>query len=153
MRRESKLPAWFLFSAVNLNSAYKRLSLFKYKAAFKRTQHCWMLHVASVCTPCSCCWMLLCVVAQSLKPVKLFSQQLPTFLLFRDHRSVAQQCWIRLDSSSNIVGAAHAHYAWFTKTYGLYPSQDALQAPTSLGVVASECTPLPTCTQPELSLR
>ena len=97
--------------------------------------------------PVACCWMLLHVVAQSLKPVKLFRQQLPTFLLFRDHRSVAQQCWIRLDSSSNIVGAAHAHYAWFTKTYGLYPSHDALQAPTSLGVVASVCTPLPTCTQ------
>ena len=30
MRRESKLPAWFLFSsAVNLNSAYRQLSLFK----------------------------------------------------------------------------------------------------------------------------
>ena len=103
-----------------------------------------LLHVASVCT--SCC-MLLLVVAQSLKPVKLFSQQLPTFLLFRDRRSVAQQCWIRLHSSSNIVGATHAHYAWFTKTYGLYPSHDALQVPTLLGVVASVCTPLPTRTQ------
>ena len=49
------------------------------------SQHCWMLHVASVCTPCC---MLLYVVAQSLKPVKLFSQQLPTFLWFRDRRSV-----------------------------------------------------------------
>ena len=98
--------------------------------------------------PVACCWMLLlCVVAQSLKPVKLFSQQLPTFLLFHDRRSVAQQCWIRLHSSSNIVGDAHAHYAWFTKTYGLYPSHDALQVPTLLGVVASLCTPLPTRTQ------
>ena len=102
------------------------------------SQHCWMLHVASVCTP-SC--MLLDVVAQSLKPVKLFSQQLLTFLLFRDRRSVAQQCWIRLHSSSNIVGATHAHYAWFTKTY---PSHDALQVPTLLGDVASVCTPRPT---------
>ena len=91
--------------------------------------------------------MFLRVVAQSLKPVKLFSQQLPTFLLFCDRRSVAQQCWIRLHSSSNIVGATHAHYAWFTKTYGLYPSHDALQVPTLLGVVASVCTPLPTQTQ------
>ena len=33
--------------------------------------------------------MLLRVVAQSLKPVKLFSQQLPTFLLFRDRRRKA----------------------------------------------------------------
>ena len=90
---------------------------------------------------------MLHVVARSLKPVKLFSQQLPTFLLFRDRRSVAQQCWIRLHSSSNIVGAAHAHYAWITKTYGLYPSHDVLQVPKLLGVVASVCTPLPTRTQ------
>ena len=97
--------------------------------------------------PVACCWMLLRVVAQSLRPVKLFSQQLPTFLLFRDRRSVAQQRWIRLHSSSNIVGAAHAHYAWFTKTYGLCPSHDALQVLTLLEVVASVCTPLPTRTQ------
>ena len=90
---------------------------------------------------------LLRVVAQSLKAVKLFSQQLPTFLLFRDRRRVAQQCWIRLHSSSNIVGATQAHYAWFTKTYGLYPSHDALQVPTLLGVVASVCSPLATRTQ------
>ena len=88
--------------------------------------------------PVACCWMLLRVVAQSLKPVKLFSQQLPTFLLFRGRRSDVS--WIRLHSSSNIVGATHAHYAWFTKTYGLYPSHDALQVPTLLGVVASVCT-------------
>ena len=50
--------------------------------------------------PVACFWMLLRVVAQSLKAVKLFSQQLPTFLLFRDRRSVAQQCWIRVHSSS-----------------------------------------------------
>ena len=36
----------------------------------KRKQHCWMLHVASVCLPCC---MLLDVFAQSLKPVKFFS--------------------------------------------------------------------------------
>ena len=96
--------------------------------------------------PVACCWMLLRVVAQSLTPVKLFSQRLPTFLLFRDRRSVAQQCWIRLHSSSNIVGATHAHYAWITKTYGLYSSHDALQVPTLLGVVVSVCT-LPTRTQ------
>ena len=91
--------------------------------------------------------MLLDVVAQSLRPVKLFSQKLPTFPLFCDRRSVAQQCWIRLNSSSNIVGATHAHYAWITKTYGLYSSHDALQVPNLLGAVASVCTPLPTRTQ------
>ena len=97
--------------------------------------------------PVACCWMLLRVVAQSLKPVKLFSQQLPRFLLFRDRpkRSATmldpfaqffQHCW------------GHArHYAWFTKTYGLYPSHDALQVPTLLEVVASVCTPLPARTQ------
>ena len=97
--------------------------------------------------PVACCWMLLRVVAQSLKLVKLFSQQLPKFLLFRYRRSVAQQCCIRLHSSPNVNGATHAHYAWFTKTYGLYSSHDALQVPTLLGVVASVCTPLPTRTQ------
>ena len=124
------------------NIGYSSVQAFK--APCKRTQHCWMLHVVSVCTPCC---MLLDVVAQSLKPVKLLSQQLTTFLLLRDRRGVAQQCWIRLHSSSNIAGATHAHYTWFTKTYGLYPSHDALQVPTSLGVVASVCKPLPTDTQ------
>ena len=108
------------------------------------SQHCWMLHVVSVCTPCC---MLLDFVAQSLKPVKRFSQQLPTFLLFCDRRSVVQQCWIRLHGSSNIVGDTHAHYAWITKTYGLYSSHYALQVHYLLGVVASVCTPLPTRTQ------
>ena len=74
-------------------------------------------------------------------------QQHPSFLLFRDHQSIAQQCCVRLHSSSIIVGATHTHYAWFTKTYGLYPSHDALHVPTLLGVVVSVCTPLPTCTQ------
>ena len=46
------------------------------------SQHCWRLHVASVCTPCC---MLLGFVALSLKPVKLLAtwkrtQQLPTML-------------------------------------------------------------------------
>ena len=124
-------------------------------APCERTQNRWPATPNSVgCSmlrpfvhPVACRWMLLRVVAQSLKPVKLFSRQLPSFLLFRDRRSVAQQCWIRLHSSSNIVGTVHAHYLWFTKTYGLYPSQDALQVPTLLGVVASVCTPLPTRTQ------
>ena len=85
--------------------------------------------------------------AQSLKPVKLLSQQLPTFLLFRDRRSVAQQFWIRLRSFSNIVEATHSHYALSPKSYRSYPSHDALQVPTLLGVVVSVCTPLPTRTQ------
>ena len=65
------------------------------------SQQCWKLHVASVCTPC---YMLLRVVAQSLKPVKLFSQQLPTFLLFCNRRSVAQQCWTVCTALPTLLG-------------------------------------------------
>ena len=46
-----------------------------------------------------------------------FQPTTPNISLFHDRRSVAQQCWIRLRSSSNIVGATHTHYTWFTKTY------------------------------------
>ena len=112
------------------------------------SQHCWMLHVASVCTPCC---MLLNVVScccAKFETGQTFQPTTPNSSFVRDRRRVAQQCWIRLHSSSNIVGAAHAHYALFTMTYGLYPSHDALQVPKLLGVVASVCTPLPTCTQP-----
>ena len=105
------------------------------KSPCTRTQQCWMLHVASVCTPCcissspvqtdatlldvtilrpfahpvACCCVFLGIVVQSLKPVKHLNQQLPTFLLFRDRRSVVQQCWIRLHSSFKIVWATHSH--------------------------------------------
>ena len=119
----------------------------------KRTQHCWpttpnivgCYMVRPFAHPVACCWMLLRVVAQSLKPVKLFSQQLPTFLLFCDRRSVAQQCWIRLLGSSNIVGDTHNDYAWITKTYGLYSSHDALQCPL---LVESCCIRLHTTANP-----
>ena len=42
------------------------------------SQHYWMLHVASVCTPCC---TLLGVVEQNLKPVKLLTQQAPNISL------------------------------------------------------------------------
>ena len=103
---------------------------------------CYMLRLFALSG--ACCWMLLRVVAQSLKAVKLFRQQLSTFLLFCDRRSIVQQCWICLHSSSSIVGAMRAHYAWSPKSYGLYLSQDTLEVPTLLGVVALICTPLPT---------
>ena len=57
-----------------------------------------------------CCCDLLEVVGWSLKLVKLQSQQVSTFLLFRGHRSVVQQCCVRLHSTSNNVAPAHAHY-------------------------------------------
>ena len=60
-----------------------------FQASCKRTQHCWsttpdingccMLRLFA--NPVVRCCMLR-VVAQSLKPVKLLNQQLPTFLLF-----------------------------------------------------------------------
>ena len=46
------------------------------------------------------------------------------------HRSVAQQCWIRLHCSSSIFGATQMHHTWSAKSYGLYPSHDALHVPT-----------------------
>ena len=63
-----------------------------------------MSHVASVCTPCC---MLMQVVGSCCAKVETgqtLNQQLPTFLLSSDRRRVAQQCWIQLHSSSNIVG-------------------------------------------------
>ena len=73
--------------------------------------------------PFACRCVLLGVVV-----VKRLSQ-LPAFLLFLDRRRIAQP-WMRLHSSSTIVGATQAHYKWSPKSYGLYPSHDALQVPT-----------------------
>ena len=95
--------------------------------------------------PVARCWMLLKCCCEKFETGQTFQPTTATFLLFRDRWSVARQCVIRLHSSSNIVGAMHAHCACFTKTYGLYPSHDAV--PTLLAVVASVCTPLPTRTQ------
>ena len=97
--------------------------------------------------PVACCGMLLGVVAKSLKTVKLLSQQLPTFLFFHDRRGVAQQCWIRLHSFSNIAGAIHEYYTW--SPWSLQSLMGCI-LPTmhcrsnTLGVVASLWTPLPT---------
>ena len=77
--------------------------------------HCYLSTVRPlnpIAYPLVRCGMLLGIVAKSLKTVILLSQQPPTFLLFRDHRGVAQQCWIRLYSSSNIAGAMHEYYTW-----------------------------------------
>ena len=122
------------------------------------SQHCWMLHVSSVCT--TCC-VLLGVLAQSLKPVKLLSKQLPMFLLFRDR--VALRCWIGLHSSfqhcwghesafhmvykvlrvvsfprctadSNIMGSCCVHLHTTANTDA---TTSNIVGPTMLGVVAS----------------
>ena len=74
--------------------------------------------------------------------VKPLNQQLPTFLSFRDRRSVAQQCWIRLHSSSNIVGSTHAHYTWSAKSYRLI--ETFLHCTADPNIVRSCCTRLQT---------
>ena len=53
----------------------------KFQAPCKRTQHCWVLHFASVCTPCS---MLLRVTASVCTPL-----QHATVLSLL----LVQQCW------------------------------------------------------------
>ena len=87
------------------------------KGPCKWTQHChatipnfvgcYMLHPFALPDACYC--EFLRTVARSLELLKLLRQRLPTFLLFRDHWSVAQQCYICLRNSSNNVGATHAH--------------------------------------------
>ena len=78
------------------------------KPSCKRTQRCWILNVASVCTPC---WVLLRVVAQSLKPIGLLAtckrtQQLPT--------SLGQKCWELLRPFAHYCqhGRNNSHYCW-----------------------------------------
>ena len=44
---------------------------------------------------------MLALVAYSLKLVKLLAQQVPTFLLFCDRRSTAQQCCVRLHGTTS----------------------------------------------------
>ena len=111
------------------------------KAPCKRTQHCWPTTPNIVG-----CYMLVHVVAQSLKPVRFFSQQLPTFLLFRDRRSVAQQCWIRLHSSPNNGSHARSLRMDYKDLWVVFFPR-CTAGPNLLGVVASVCTPLPIRTQ------
>ena len=124
---------------------------------------CYML--SPFAHPVACCWMLL-RVAQSLKPVKLFSQQLPTFLLFRESpkRSATmldpfaqlfQHCWGRARSlrmvykdlwvvsfprctaGPNIVGSCCIRLDTTANTHATTPN---IVGATMLGVVASVCT-------------
>ena len=104
------------------------------------SQHCWMLHVASVCTPCC---MLLDVVAcccAKFETDQTFQPTTPniSFVSWSPKRSATM-----LDLFAQLFQHCLGHvrsYAWFTKTYGFYPSHDALQVPILLGVVASVCT-------------
>ena len=142
------------------------------KATYKQTQHCWpttpnmvgcyMLRLFALSG--ACCWMLLRVVAQSLKAVKLFRQQLSTFLLFCDRRSTAmldlfaqlfQHCWgharslcmvskvlwvlsfPRYTAGPNIVESCCTHLHSTANTHTTTPN---IVGATMVGVVASICT-------------
>ena len=97
-----------------------------------------MLHVASLCTSC---WMLLRVVAQSLKPVKLFSQQLPAnvgSVAMRSLRMVYKDLWAvsfpRCTAGPNIVGSCCIRLHTTANTYATTLN---IVGPTMLGAVAS----------------
>ena len=92
------------------------------------------------------CWELLAEKFDRFQTLRNNTQQRPT--------TCNRVCKRTKHVTSNNVGscwptmfrpfargfkATLAHYAWITNTYGLYSSHDALQVPTSLGVVASVC--------------
>ena len=112
------------------------------------SQHCWMLHVPSVCTPAYC--MLLCVVESccaKFETCQTFESTTANISSVPWSPKRSATMFDPLHSSPNILGASYVHYIRSPKSYGFYPSHDALELPTLLGVVASVCTPLPTRTQ------
>ena len=104
-----------------------------------------MLHVASVCTHCC---MLLDVVAQSLKPVKLFSQQLIpniSFVPLSTKRNatmldpfaqLSQHCWGRARSLRMVY-----------KDLWVVSFPRCTAGPNIVGNCCICCTPLPKRTQ------
>ena len=108
------------------------------KAPCKRTQHCWMLHVAPVGTPVAFCGMLLLVFGSCCAKFETIQTYEPTtpnisFVPFLNYPNVTQQCWICSYSSCDIVRVTHTHSTMSPKSYQLYPSHGALQIPTLLG--------------------
>ena len=100
-----------------------------------------MWHVASVCTPCC---MLLRVVGGCCTKCETGQTPNISFVPWSPKRSettvdpfaqLFQHCW----------GHAHELHMVY-KVLWVVSSNDALQVPTLLGVVASVCTPLPTRT-------
>ena len=91
-------------------------------------------HPVAYCWECSCAKF---EIGQTSEPTT------PNISLVRsDRRSVAQQRWIRLHSSPNIVGATHAHFTWFTKIMGcILPTMHCRSQ------LASVCATLPTQTK------
>ena len=104
------------------------------------SQHCWI----STCCIClhmllhvvECCWELLRKVSNRSN----LNQQLQAFLLLRDHRKVAQQCWDHFRSFFNIAGATHVHYTWSPwrqQCNNFAWKTNTRDRPTLLGVVTS----------------
>ena len=122
-------------------------------APCKRTQHgwpttpnlvgCYMLHPFA--HPVACRWMLLHVVVQSLKPVKLFSRQLPTFLLFHDPNARSlrmdyKDLWVvfflQCTAGPKLVGSCCIRLHTTTNTHATTPN---IVGATVLGVVVPIC--------------
>ena len=105
------------------------------KAPCKRTQHCCILHDASVCPPCCMLLRFVWSCCARFETGQTLCLQLPTFLLFRDRRSVAQQCWSRLHTPLSLLGpGTRVKHGLLRdrKSYRLYPSHNALPVPTLL---------------------
>ena len=90
--------------------------------------------------PVACCCLLFGIVARSLKQVDRLSEQLPTFLLFRDRRSAAKQVEPVFTALSTLLGP-HKHIL-----YGLHGDSKALSlshtTPERPYIVGSGCVRL-----------
>ena len=111
----------------------------------------------SVSHPVVCCYMFLRVIGSCCAKVEsgqTFGPATPNILLFRDRRSVGpKNVGSVCTALPTLLGLrTRISHTWSPKSYGLYPSHDAVQVPTVLGVVASFCTPLPTRTQQQWCL-
>ena len=112
------------------------------------SQHCCVLHVASVCTPCCMLFDVVACCCAKFETCQTFQPTTPniSFVSWSPKRSATimldpfaqpfQHCWDQ----------AHSLRMDY-KDLWLVFSHDALQVPNLLGVVSSVCTPLPTHTQ------
>ena len=75
---------------------------------------CYMLYPFAY--PVACCCVLLGVVMQSLKSVKLLSLQLPTFVLFCDCQSISNNVGSVCTALPTMFGphTCITHYTWLT---------------------------------------
>ena len=140
--------------------AKRQLQSIEFQAPCKRTRHCWMLHVASVCTPCC---MLLDVVAcccAKFETGQTFQPTTPniSFIPWSPKRSptmlypfaqLFQRCWghartlrmvykdLRVVSFPRCVGSCCVR---LDTTANTRPTTANIVGATMLGVVASVCT-------------